>query len=215
MPLALPDVLTPLIEASLPWLHQYGLWAVGLGLFTETLMFTGFWVPGFGILVAAGFLCGDGALPSGQVLVAASVGAVLGDQASYLLGRYGGRRLLRERRRPQADRVGRVLQQEGCWLLLFYHYAPPLRALLPFVAGMVAYQRVRWLVYDTVGVLLWVAVVWLLGYLAHGAVRPSANIAMQATTGFVTIAFVVLTIRIARRLRRLDDDAVADTADED
>ena len=57
------------IEAGQPWLTTYGLWAVFVGLFTETVMFTGVVVPGFGILVAAGFLVAAGALPLWPVVL--------------------------------------------------------------------------------------------------------------------------------------------------
>jgi len=196
-----PDVFGSMIEAGRPWLQQYGLWAVALGLFTETFLFTGFWFPGYGILVAAGYLVAARALPFGPTLLLAWIGAVLGDQSSYLLGYWWGHRLLR-RKADRAERLRTALEREGVWLLLAYHYAPPLRALLPCVAGSTHYKPRVWLIFDTIGALLWTSVVFALGYCAFGALHQQGNLMMHGINAGAFLFFVYVSWRVGRAMAR-------------
>lgn len=194
--------LAELVHQSRPWLDQYGLAAVAIGLFTETLMFTGFVVPGYGILLAAGYLVAAGALPPGPVFVLAVVGAVAGDQASFALGRFAGERLLR-RKQKWAARIREGLERKGLLWLLWYHHVPPLRAVLPCVAGSLRYPFARWLALDTLGVILWIATVLGIGYAANGAVHKDSGLAAQALNGVFFIVAIVFLWRVKRAAKRV------------
>lgn len=187
------------ILSGTPWLEAYGLWAVFLGLLTETLMFTGIFVPGYGILFAAGFLIAARAMPLWPVLAAAWGGAVLGDQLSYVVGHYLGRRLLRKRR-TMAEGVETALSHQAPLLLLSYHYSPLFRPLLPCVAGMARLRRGTWLLFDSLGVVLWVAAVLTLGYTSHGALVGTSGALMQASNALVTLLVLWITWRIKNSL---------------
>jgi membrane protein DedA with SNARE-associated domain len=71
--------------------RQYGYWAVFIGIALEN---TGIPIPGETITIAGGFLAGSGDLNYWLVLVSAIVGAVLGDNFGYWIGRAGGWALL-------------------------------------------------------------------------------------------------------------------------
>jgi len=59
-----PDLLDKLVETGRPWIESYGLWAVLAGLMLETVVFAGLIIPGYGILVAAGYMAAAGLLLS-------------------------------------------------------------------------------------------------------------------------------------------------------
>lgn len=67
--------------------HQYGYWAVFLGI---TLENAGIPLPGETITLVGGFLAGSGELNYWFVLGSAIAGAVLGDNCGYWIGRKGG-----------------------------------------------------------------------------------------------------------------------------
>jgi len=200
--------LSSLVDSGRPWIQKYGLWAVGLGLVTETLVFTGIVVPGFGILVAAGYLVADGVLPLLPTLLLAWGGALLGDQMSYAVGHLWGHRLFHKKKRL-LERMNRSLEDEGSWLLLFYHYAPWLRAVLPCAAGTIGYRFHRWVIFDSLGVLIWVMVALGMGYSAHGALKVQGGIASQVINAFATLVTVFVTVRVFRRMKSYRNSTVS------
>lgn len=197
-----PDVgpaVTCLIESGRPWLDDYGLLAVFIGLLTETFMLTGVFVPGFGILFAAGFFVAADALPVWPVLALAWLGSIIGDQLSYLLGRFLGFRLM-HRRRQLADRIQGALQSEAPLLLLTYHYSPIFRPVVPYIAGTVGLRRNTWLLFDSAGAIIWVAAILLLGYTSYGALVGTSAQILQATNSLVTLLVLWITFRIRKSL---------------
>jgi membrane protein DedA with SNARE-associated domain len=189
--------LLELIRQSQPWIDEYGLLAVAIGLFTETLMFTGFVVPGYGILIAAGFLVASGSLPPGATFVVAVVAAVAGDQVSFGAGRLAGVRLMR-RKQSTVTKISDGLHRQGVVWLLWYHYVPPLRAALPCVAGYINYPYRRWLLFDTAGVAIWVGVAMTIGYTASGTLHDTSSLAAQFINGIIGILVIVFMWRIKR-----------------
>ena len=67
--------------------QEYGYWAVFVGIALEN---TGIPLPGETITVIGGFLAGSGELNYWWVLFSAILGAVIGDNCGYWLGRIGG-----------------------------------------------------------------------------------------------------------------------------
>ncbi|MEL7038123.1 MAG: DedA family protein [Cyanobacteria bacterium J06592_8] len=67
--------------------HQYGYWAVFLGIALEN---AGVPLPGETITLVGGFLAGSGELNYWFVLSCAMVGAILGDNCGYWIGRWQG-----------------------------------------------------------------------------------------------------------------------------
>ncbi|HEY3379504.1 MAG TPA: DedA family protein [Armatimonadota bacterium] len=194
----LANGLLPVIESLRPWLHRYGLWAVGLGLFSETFLFTGVVIPGFAILVTAGYLVADGAFPLLPTLLAAWLGTVCGDQGSYWLGYLWGHRLLRGKR-ELVEHLLMLLQREGAWLLLSYHYVPWFRTIFPCAIGSTHFNTARWMLFDSAGVLLWVIVALGLGYTIHEA-WSSSNRFEQIINIVSFLLIILITWRIYHSL---------------
>jgi len=209
-----PDVLSQVIESGRPYILQYGLWAIALGLFGETFFFTGVIVPGYGILVAAGFLVAAGQLPFVPVLLLSWICAILGDICSYYLGYWWGSFLLR-RHSKFVERMRYSLEKECPTLLLWYHYAPTLRALLPCTAGSTHYNMKRWLLYDSLGVFVGVFVVIAIGYCARGALFSHGNTIALAINALATLLMIVITWRIYRNYAHLKKEEIAQSETDD
>jgi len=197
----IPDVISPLIESGRPWVERYGLIAVCVGLCAETLVFTGFIAPGYGILVAAGFFIAAGVLPWWPTILLAWLGATIGDQMSYLAGYYFGHRLLRKKG-PVTDRLRSALEQESYPLLLLYHYAPTFRVIVPCIAGSVRYNIVRWIFVDTIGVLIWILLTIGIGYATNGMLRQQGNLLANMLHAVGAILMIGITWKIHIRLKQ-------------
>src|ERR1044071_1694671 len=80
-----------MLSTLLSYFTHYGSWVVFFGVMLEN---AGIPVPGESILLAAGFFASQGHFHLWEVMAIAASGAVLGDNAGYLIGRKLGRSTL-------------------------------------------------------------------------------------------------------------------------
>jgi len=138
------------------FVENYGYVALFFGTFFEGEM----------ILVLGAIAANLGYLKLPWVIGWAFAGTLVADQAYFFIGRYKGRALLCRRPVWQA-RVHRVLalsQRYQVGFMVGFRFIYGVRTVTPFVIGMLPVSAGRFLFYNTVGALLWAAVVGLLGY---------------------------------------------------
>src|ERR1700760_770292 len=93
-----PQHLPSLVQSIAPLVTEYGYLAVGGLLLLENL---GVQVPGETVLIAAAIFAGLGKLNLVVVIVIGIVCSVIGDNAGFVFGRYGGQ--------PLAERYGKYV----------------------------------------------------------------------------------------------------------
>jgi membrane protein DedA with SNARE-associated domain len=155
------------MDRILSLISQYGYLVILLGVMLES---TGVPLPGETILLAAGVTVERGHLDLGYTIAFGILGAVVGDQIGYWVGREGGR--------PFVLRWGRCLfttperlasaevffRRHGGKAVLLARFFSGLRVFGALVAGI---SRMRWatfLVYNTLGGAVWATAVVLVGY---------------------------------------------------
>lgn len=139
----------------------YGPWLVGGMAMFETALIIGLVLPTEPTLIVATAFALQGHFSFGSVIGAAVLGAALGDSAGFMIGRWGGRRVLAGRGR--VARMGRRHQDRA--LDLFDRHAglsvslarmvPFVRTLMPLVAGSTGVAYRRFLVFDILGIAGW------------------------------------------------------------
>ena len=128
-------------------------------------------VPSESTAIAAGVLAGSGDLVLSYVIVAAGVGAFIGDSTAYWIGRSLGRtilghRLFRGERGAKA--VGwaeRTLEKRGGYLIVVGRFIPGGRTATTFTAGSVHYSVLRFSLFAGIAAAIWATYAALLGYL--------------------------------------------------
>jgi membrane-associated protein len=156
-----------------------------LAVFAATLLGCfGFPVPGSVVLLAAGSFAASGEMALATVLVGGLAGAIIGDQAGYWLGAYGGEAIVqRLSRRPRSAaalgaaraftlRWGRLGVFLSRWLVA------PLGPPINLVTGMLG---MSWLAFSLVGALG--EVVWVFGFVALGFAFSQSILAISALLG--------------------------------
>jgi membrane protein DedA with SNARE-associated domain len=122
------------------------------------------------MLVTGAIYAGTGYLWIAGVVVAAALGAVIGDNLGYAAGRYGGRRLVERygkvvRIRPHhVQRAERFFDRYGDRTVFFGRFVAVLRAWAAFLAGT---NRMHWptfLVFNAAGGIAWSLLYGLVGY---------------------------------------------------
>src|SRR5690348_6428839 len=147
---SLPGVLASLA----PVLNRYGYLAVGGFITLEDF---GIPLPGETILIAAAVYAGAGKLNIIAVLVIGVVAAVLGDNIGYLIGTYGGRRVVERWGRyvfitpERLDKAEAFFQRRGGWIVVIARFIEGLRQLNGIIAGTSSMPWRKFVVYNILG----------------------------------------------------------------
>lgn len=181
-------------------LPVYGAWILLIATFLSCLAVP---VPTSLMMLAGGAFAASGDLDLAAVLLAAWIGALLGDQAGYFIGRRGGAPLLaRAQRAPHAAepiaRATSYLHRRGGSAVFFSRWLfSPLGPYVNFIGGA---GRLRWPVFT-----LWSATgeaVWVVIYVALGYAFASRIDAVASVTGNLAgfLAAAVVAVLLGRLL---------------
>jgi membrane protein DedA with SNARE-associated domain len=138
---------------------DYGYWAVAIGILLEDF---GLPTPGETLLITGAILASAGALNIYLLLFVSWLGAVIGDNIGYLIGRTGGHRLMIRYGARFGVTDARLKQVEaffdryGAWVIVFARFVLVLRQFNGIVAGTLEMHWLRFLILNAVGAALWV-----------------------------------------------------------
>src|SRR3954468_22084364 len=192
-------------------LTNYGYLAVFAIIAIESL---GIPAPGETMLVIASVYAGaTGNLVIEGIIVAASAGAIVGDNIGYAIGRTGGYRLL-IRHGPKLRinqghlKVARyVFERHGGKVVFFGRFIAILRTYAAFLAGVAQMEWKRFLAWNAAGGVVWATIFGLLGYFGQKAFEQLSTPINIALGAIGLIAIVAFTRALRRRAGRLADVA--------
>jgi membrane protein DedA with SNARE-associated domain len=162
-------------------------------------------VPSESLVVTAGvFSAADGEPNVALIIVAAALGAFVGDHVSYFLGRRAGRRLLRDaagtKRGTAFGWAGRTLADRGGTVLLVCRYIPGARTAVTLTAGAVRHPLRSFTPFDALAALSWGMYSALIGYIGGSAFEDDPLLGVGVGLGLaVSVATSVEVIRHVRR----------------
>ncbi|MCE4223648.1 DedA family protein [Methylobacterium sp. C25] len=140
----------------------------GVLAFCESLAFLSLLVPATVILVGIGALIGASDIPFWPVVIAAAIGAALGDWISYEFGRYfkeDAKGFWPMSRYPEPTRRAEdFLRRWGAGAVAIGRFFGPVRAVIPLIAGIFGVNRLPFQVANVLS-----AAVWAFVLLAPGA----------------------------------------------
>jgi len=175
------------------WLSQlvseYGYLAVFGGALLE----------GESVLVLAAYAAQRGYLSLPAVIGVAFLGATLGDQFFFLVGRRFGRSLAARwpRLRDRTKRVERLLLRYPGTVIIGLRFAYGLRIAGPIAVGMSDLRARRFLLFNGIGALIWAPLVAGIGFFfGHTLERLLGDLRQYEMIGLVVLLVLVVTIRI-------------------
>ncbi len=167
-------------------------------------VFIGTFLEGETILALAGLAAEHGYLSYWAVVGVAIVGAFLGDQACFFIGRRYGVRLLARfpKLAAKAPRVQQVLRRWDAPAIILLRFAYGLRLAGPIVIGTCGISPWRIALFNFLGTLLWAPLVAGIGYVAGYALHEwlgklqHAQMALLAALGLaIALAWLLLRRR--------------------
>ena len=153
-------------------IQQYGAWTYVL-LFLIVFLETGLVVtpilPGDSLLFAAGTFAALGAMSFWPLFFLLCAAAILGDTLNYAVGHYLGPKVFHfpKSRFFNPDHLRKThafYEKYGGKTIIIARFVPIVRTFAPFVAGIGAMSYARFLAYNVVGGVLWVASCLCAGY---------------------------------------------------
>lgn len=164
-------------------------------------------VPSETILITAGVLAGRGALVPWFLIPAGAVGAIIGDNISYWLGRRFGDRLARRIFRGETGQerlawAQSAIQRRGVVLVVLGRFIPGGRTASTFAAGTLRMPYRRFLLADVGAGLLWASYSVALGYWGGATFEDSSWKPLAASLGVALLLGLLIEVWRRLQLRR-------------
>jgi membrane-associated protein len=169
-------------------------------------------VPSEATAIAAGVVAGAGGLSVELCILAAALGAFVGDNISYGGGHFLGERLQRrffagEKAKKRLDWADRTLRERGWYLIIVARFIPGGRTAVTFSSGYtkgISYRR--FLLADAIAAAIWGSYAALLGYIGGRQFeeQPWKGL-LAAFVIAISLALLVELVRHKREQRRSAD----------
>jgi membrane-associated protein len=192
-------------------LATYGVVGVGVILFLETGVLLGLLLPGETLTILAGAFshvhhAGQPHPQLGMVMLLAGLGAALGGQLGYVIGRRTGDALQnrpdgRIYRRAYLERTHEYFERYGPETVLIARFVPFVRTLASPAAGIAEMPVRRFTVYNVAGAAVWAVVVASAGYVLGGILDVDRH-ALPITLGILVVSAIPGAIEFVRHRRR-------------
>ena len=163
-------------------------------------------VPSETSVITAGVLAADGDLILWLVILTAALGAIVGDNASYWIGRSVGHRLILRvfgaKRHAKLLSMEKSLADRGGYLIIVGRFIPGGRTAVTLGAGTLEYPYRRFLMFDTIAGFLWASYAALLGYFGGKTFEDNPLAALGLAFAIaLAVAGCVELVRWIRRRR--------------
>ncbi|HEU5103878.1 MAG TPA: VTT domain-containing protein [Roseiflexaceae bacterium] len=193
--------MSDLADTLLTAVLAYGAPTLGLVLFVVAL---GIPLPATLLLLASGAFVSQGVLDGPLALGLGLFGSVLGDSASYCLGRCGGALVIRRFERAAAWRRAQATFDRRGGLLIFFtrFMLTPLALPTNLIAGSSRYTYGCFLTLDALGELIWITLYGGLGYAFAGQWETVSELAGNLTGVLIGLLALVIGVALAYRARR-------------
>ena len=190
-------------------IKDYGVWTYLILfaiIFCETGLVVTPFLPGDSLLFAAGALAASPGKPLDPMwlFVLLSIAAIAGDTVNYWIGAYIGPRAfsgdIRFLKKEYLDRTHAFYEKYGGKTIIIARFVPIVRTFAPFVAGIGAMNYPKFIVYNVVGGIAWVAIFIFGGYW-FGNWEPVKNNFSWVVLVIIIISVMPMVIEYVRSRR--------------
>lgn len=153
-------------------IRSYGIWTylilVAI-IFCETGLVVTPILPGDSLLFAVGTFAALGSLDLTLLIISLSVAAILGDTVNYWIGHLIGPKVFHKAgsrflNKQHLQKTHEFYEKYGGKTIIIARFIPIIRTFAPFVAGIGSMTYSRFIAYNIVGGVGWIAILVLAGY---------------------------------------------------
>jgi membrane-associated protein len=193
------------------FIATYGVWIYAilfLIIFCETGLVVTPFLPGDSLLFAAGALAAldtSGTLNVFVLFILLSIAAIAGDTVNYFVGSFIGLKIFERKipflKREYLDRTHEFYEKYGGKTIILARFVPIVRTFAPFVAGLGTMNYARFVAYNVIGGVCWVALFVFGGYIFGNIPVIKENFSI-VTVVIILISLVPIAIEFVRSRRR-------------
>lgn len=139
-------------------------------IFIETGVVIMPFLPGDSVLFAAGAIIAKGDVINPLLmLIILYLAAILGDSANYAIGHFLGDKIRAKKnikfiKMEYIDKTHKFFEKHGVGAITIARFVPIIRTFAPFVAGVSEMKYRVFLLYNIIGGVLWVSLMYGLGF---------------------------------------------------
>jgi membrane-associated protein len=186
-----------------------GLWLVLFIVFAETGLLVGFFLPGDALLFVVGILSDKivgGALffTNSSFLdllilwILISIAGILGNFIGYWFGRRSGPFLYHRKdtlffKKKYLQQAHDFYEKNGGGAIIIARFVPFVRTFAPIVAGIVEMDRKKFIYYNILGCMLWVASMLLAGHFLQTIIYRQFGFDLKEHLEVIVIGIVIIT----------------------
>jgi membrane-associated protein len=187
---------------------QYGPWIYALLfliIFAETGLVVFPFLPGDSILFIAGTVVATAGLNIHALVAILTAAAILGDTVNYSVGHYIGPKVFdrpdsRWFRQEHLRRTQRFYDKYGGITIIIGRFVPIIRTFAPFLAGVAGMSYHRFLSFNVIGGLAWIASLSYAGYLFGNIPWVKQNLTL-IVIGIVIVSLIPAVTTFLRERR--------------
>ncbi|MEB8125896.1 DedA family protein [Staphylococcus succinus] len=182
------------------FMEKFGYWGIAFLIFLENVFPP---IPSEIILTFGGFMTTKSDLGFVGVTITSTIGSVLGAIVLYGIGAWIGERnlyrfinrygkILRVKTKDLDKTIG-WFEKYGYWTIFFCRFVPLLRSLISIPAGLTRMNLPLFIVFTTIGTLIWNVVLIYLGQAVGGNWHTIVNY-MDVYSRIIYIVLAILII---------------------
>jgi membrane-associated protein len=193
---------------SLDALIQWGGYVLLVAIvFAETGLLIGCFLPGDSLLITAGLLAAAGHLNIWWINVLLMAAAIIGDSVGYAIGaRLGPRIFTREKsllfNPKHVVRTQHFYEKYGPKTIVIARFVPIIRTFAPVLAGVGMMRYRRFLTYNVLGGIGWVASMSWAGYLLGHTVPNISKHMHLLVIVIIVLSCIPIAVEIYRERRK-------------
>jgi membrane-associated protein len=195
-----------------PWLYLL----LFLIIFAETGLVVFPFLPGDSILFIAGTVAASAGLDIHVLVVVLAAAAILGDTVNYSIGHYIGPRVYdkpdsRWFKQEHLRRTQAFYDRYGGFTIIVARFVPIIRTFAPFLAGVAGMSYRRFLAFNVIGGVAWIASLCYAGYLFGNIPWVKDNLE-KIVLGIIVVSLIPVVTTYVRERRAQKDSARAKSA---
>lgn len=192
------------------YINNGGLWVLLFIVFAETGLMVGFFLPGDSLLFVAGIYSQKliGSMIAGGtgtdifdlllLWLLVSVCGIIGNSLGYWFGNKSGPFLYHRKdnllfKKKYLFQAKEFYDKHGGEAIVFARFLPIVRTFAPIIAGIVAMDKKKFLVYNVIGCLAWVFAMLFAGHYLDKLFITKFNFDLKKHLEVIVIGIVVIT----------------------